>query len=317
MSAKHVWLIGAGGMAREYIKVLAAKKAMTTVIGRGEASAEAFESASGHAALSGGLEKFLATGPELPDAVIVSVSTEQHFATAKALIEYGVKNILLEKPGGASVEMIRSLAALASEHGIDIPLAYNRRFYASVLTAKRMIREDGGVRSFTFEFTEWGNRLVAAGIRQDYLRFWFMANSTHVTDLAFFLAGDPEKIVCGINGELPWHPSGAIFTGSGVSVLGAPFSYFADWGAPGRWGVEILTAKRRFILRPLEQLHVQMLDSVMIQPVEADDGALDIDFKPGLFRQVESFLDNRLHDFRMLSSQARLVDEVYVKMAGY
>ena len=51
---------------------------------------------------------------------------------------------------------------------------------------------------------------------------------------------------------------------------GAMFSYFADWEAPGRWGLEVLTRKRRLIFRPMEQLQVMPLGSVKIDSVELE-----------------------------------------------
>ena len=42
-------------------------------------------------------------------------------------------------------------------------VGFNRRFYSSVLKAKDIIHEDGGVKSFFFEFTEWSH--VIAGLK--------------------------------------------------------------------------------------------------------------------------------------------------------
>lgn len=66
------------------------------------------------------------------------------------------------------------------------------------------------------------------------------------------------------------------------------FSYIADWGAPGRWGVEICTRNRRFIWKPLEKLQVITLKSLKAEPVELDDD-LDIKFKPGFTIKQKHF----------------------------
>ena len=47
------------------------------------------------------------------------------------------------------------------------------------------------------------------------------------------------------------------FSGAGISISGALFSYQANWQSAGRWSVEILTKKNRLILCPLEELKVQ------------------------------------------------------------
>ena len=39
----------------------------------------------------------------------------------------------------------------------------------------------------------------------------------------------------------------ALVAGAGVTENGALFSYHANWEAPGRWSVEIMTKKRRLM----------------------------------------------------------------------
>ena len=56
------------------------------------------------------------------------------------------------------------------------------------------------------------------------------------------------------------------------------FSYQANWNAPGRWGIEILTSQHRLYLRPMEKLQIQNTGSVDISEVEIDD-QLDKEFK--------------------------------------
>ncbi len=93
------------------------------------------------------------------------------------------------------------------------------------------------------------------------------------------------------------------------------FSYHADWEAPGRWGVEVLTRKRRLVFRPMEQLQVVPLGSVRLENVELDD-SMDKEFKPGLFMQAKAFLDR---DGRLLCSLDEQLEhcKVYDQMAGY
>ena len=68
MTSTSVWLVGAGGMALDYLKVLRALDCRITVIGRGEESARKFEAQSDHSVVSGGLETFLASRPSAADA---------------------------------------------------------------------------------------------------------------------------------------------------------------------------------------------------------------------------------------------------------
>lgn len=293
----NVWIIGAGTIAQEYAKVLTALGYKFQMIGRGEEKARKVEETFGYKVIRGGLDNFIVSEPELPVAAIVATNLGSLAPNTIALLKYGVKRVLCEKPGFLYPEECEMVAALAKEKNAEVYLAYNRRFFSSVLKAKEIIAEDGGVTSFNFEFTEWGHVIAKCNKLQDELKNWFYANSSHVVDLAFFLGGEPVQMDCHTSGEISWHKP-AVFAGSGVSDKGALFSYQANWAAPGRWGVEILTAQHRLYLRPMESLQIQNLGSVAITPVEIED-RLDKEFKPGFFLETKAFL---IHDVKNLCS---------------
>lgn len=104
-----VWLVGAGPLAMEYSKVLDVLRIKYSVIGRGKKSANKFRLARGHDVFTGGLLKFLKTKPAIAQKAIVSVNIEDLKDTTTKLINYGIKNILLEKPGGADAKEITTL----------------------------------------------------------------------------------------------------------------------------------------------------------------------------------------------------------------
>ncbi|MCR5546024.1 MAG: hypothetical protein K6F30_06040, partial [Lachnospiraceae bacterium] len=205
------------------------------------------------------------------------------------LLKAGVKNILIEKPGALRKEGIEQINKTSKELNASCFIAYNRRFYSSVRTAKKMIADDGGVTSFSFEFTEWPKTVLAAITDPEERNQILLNNSSHVIDMAFFLGGHPKELSSYHSGSLDWHRYGTVFAGAGVSDTGALFSYQANYNAPGRWGAEILTAKHRYIFRPLEKLQIQEMNSVKISEVDIDD-AIDTEFKPGLYKEVEAFL---------------------------
>ncbi|NTV49351.1 MAG: Gfo/Idh/MocA family oxidoreductase [Geobacteraceae bacterium] len=310
-----VWLIGAGSMAQDYSKVLCSLESDITVIGRGEKSALQFYEATGLPVVAGGLEVFLAQSPTLPNVAIVSVGVEALSSTCIQLIKAGVKKILVEKPAALDTPGLHELNRVAVEACAEVFVAYNRRFYAATLHAKRMIEEDGGLLSCNFEFTEWGHEIEglikAPGVKDN----WFLGNSTHVVDLAFYLAGVPQQLSCYKAGSLPWHSTASIFAGAGVTDKGVLFSYQANWGAPGRWGVEVLTANYRLIFRPMESLQIMRKGSVKIELVEIDD-SLDKAFKPGLYEQVSRFIDGHTEGFCTLAEQVEHWD-YYCRIAGY
>jgi len=117
---------------------------------------------------------------------------------------------------------------------------------------------------------------------------------------------------------LDWHPSGAVFAGSGVTTGGTPFSYHADWDAPGRWGLEFCTRQHKLILRPMEKLQVMRKGSVQIEYVAASesDTQLDAEFKPGLYRQVEAFFAADTGALCTLDELARNLEH-FCAIAGY
>ncbi len=313
---KTIWLIGAGPMAQDYIKVLDALKTDFTVIGRGHDTAQKCKEATGCEVVIGGLKSFLSMEPEICSHAIVSVGVEKLYETTKELLKYGVTNILVEKPAGLHQEEFKDLVKISQEKSANVFVAYNRRFYASVLKAQEIIKEDGGISSFNFEFTEWGHIIALLEKAEGVKEKWFLGNSTHVVDLAFYLGGKPKEICSFTNGSLNWHPSSSVFSGAGLSEAKALFSYQANWESAGRWSVEILTKENRLILRPMEKLQVQKRGTISQEFDESIDYTLDDAFKPGLYLQTQSFLESKHEGLCSIEEQNEMMD-IYSKIAHY
>jgi hypothetical protein len=120
---------------------------------------------------------------------------------------------------------------------------------------------------------------------------WFFGNSSHVVDLAFFLGGLPATWARFSAGSLPWHPRASRFAGAGVTDRGALFDYTANWESGGRWGLEVMTARRRLIFAPLEELAEQLPASVAITKVDVP--AAYPGTKPGVATMLAEWLDGR------------------------
>jgi len=315
----NILLVGCGDMAVAYAKVLSDLRAPFDVIGRGEVSCASFASRTGVVPLAGGVERAAADGHVAHDAAIIAAPIDQLAAITRQLIAAGVRRILVEKPAGLNPAEIAESARLAAEHHAAVFIAYNRRFYASTRKAREMLAADGGVTSFYFEFTEWAHEIRKLPLPPAVKKEWFLANSSHVCDLAFFLGGLPKVLTAHVQGSLDWHPSGAQFAGCGVSRTGALFSYHSNWESAGRWGVELCTAKRRLYLRPLETLQEQLRGELALKPVTFDD-RLDKEFKPGLHAQTRAFLQHPEGDDGLLAldDHARIVSRFYRQVApGY
>lgn len=301
-------------MAQHYARVLQGLGKPFEVIGRGLESAKKFENETGRRVKTGGLTIALRSGV-VPEKAIVAVGIEHLASCTAELISAGVKDILVEKPAGLDLLEIESLGHLADKVGANVLLAYNRRFYESVAQAREFISEDGGILSAQFEFTEWSHVIAPLKKGHGVKERWLLGNSTHVIDLVFHLIGRPIDWNFWSSGSLDWHPSAARFVGAGITEKDVMFTYLADWQAPGRWGIELLTSKRRLIFRPLEKLQVVTLGSLTTEIITPRNG-LDRDYKPGLFRLTQAFLDGDEHLFCNLQDQVCNV-RTYYKIAGY
>lgn len=288
-----ILLVGAGPIAVEYWKVLSALGKNCLVVGRGKESARSFQNATGTTPYIGGIENWQKENlAKIPKQAIVCVNELDLGKVTRILILAGVNEILTEKPGGFTARDIREVAKLSEEKKSRVYLAYNRRFYASVRKAHELILADGGATSFTFEFTEWIHKIPETKFGAGIVREWFLANSTHVIDLAFFLGGKPKTLEAFSLPGFEWHHGASIFSGAGITENGAVFSYHANWKSAGRWGVEVCTKKHRYIFRPLEKLFIQNIGSVEISEVKIDETP-DLAYKPGFYRQVAAFLEDK------------------------
>lgn len=311
----NVALIGAGPMAMAYAAVLKDMNTATRVIGRGEKSAAAFTEKTGLDVRTGGLEDYLASGEDLPDYAIISTPVDALAPNAKALIAAGIKNILVEKPAGISPEETQELADFAAAHDANVYVAYNRRYYSSVLAAKKLIAEDGGATSLRMEFSEYAFRIKDVPTAAHIKSQWLYANSTHVLDMGFFLAGYPSAISGMQTGGSDWHPAGSQFVGHGRLENGGLFSYHADWDAAPRWMVEVMTPKRTLMFNPLEKLNQRSPEGFAITPIELEDD-LDTRFKPGLYKQTEAFLKGDAADLATIASHAHHMEDIYKVIRG-
>ena len=281
-------LIGAGPMARAYGHALRELGTDTMVVGRGEASAKAFTDDVGLPVLTGGLTANADTVRGCTHA-IVAAPVPALSALSREVVELGVPTVLVEKPAGLNLEDVQALADAATAHGANVFVAYNRRFYASVREAKRRIEADGGPTSFRFEISEWSKRIADSPNTPDTLAAWFLANSSHVIDMAFFLGGYPTHVSGSVAGSTGWHEP-AVFVGHGVADTGALFSYHGDWNAAPRWMVEVGTRGHTYMFNPLETLRVRTADGFAIEEVELPGTDDDRRFKPGILRQTEAFV---------------------------
>lgn len=309
-----LWIVGAGPMAVAYADVCMAIGIPFEVIGRSDRSADAFERETGIVVRRGGLRHAL-SGGALPASAIVAVGVDSLAFVAELLVHSKVPRILLEKPGGVDSVEVQNLAKETKDCGVEMLVGYNRRFYASVSEARRLIELDGGSKSCMIEFGERTKEITGLGLPDQVLDRWFLANSSHVVDLAFHLIGWPIELATTTSGGLDWHPAASQFQGSGTTDRGATFSYEADWSTSGSWRVEIVTAQRTLIFQPLESLRMVPSGTDLELDVKLADSD-DVNYKPGLLGQVRAFLAGDDSLLCSIEEQATHC-EIYDQIAGY
>ena len=287
-NSKKVIVFGSGYMAEEYLKVLKAVAADVRVLARNSEKAEKLAAKYGFSGFGGGTgvltEKFCSGA----DLVIIAVPIEALKDVASACLKNGIKKILIEKPGALDLVQLRELSEEGNRAKAQILISYNRRFYNSVAMLKERIDSEGGPLGCFFDFTDREKDILSENRSKDTLKYWGFANSSHVIDLAFYLAGPPVEMDCRRAGKWKEHPTGNAFTGSGRTKK-CLFSYFSTWAGGGRWDVEISTKKGRYKLCPLEELWFCEKNQFMWKKIEPKDED-DIKFKPGLLKMVRSVL---------------------------
>ena len=191
---KKVWLIGASPIAQEHAKVLISLGVNLTVIEKDQTRASEFELKLNHKVFVGYLSDYINLNPEIPEYAINAVGIDYLASVTQELLNYEIKNILVEKPGAFNVIQLEETSKIADIKEAKVFIAYNRRFYTSTIEARKIILDDGGVTSFHFEFTEMSHKIETQDKPANIKSVWFLGNSTHVVDLAFFLGGKPKEI---------------------------------------------------------------------------------------------------------------------------
>lgn len=249
-----ILLIGAGGIAQEYVKALRTLGvSQIDVLSRRKESAEAFRQTWSLGRAFGGGQDTLPGIARDYDAAIVASPIETLLPYLRDLLQLGVKKVLVEKPVALSAPQLDRF--LSDHSGAPVMVALNRLFFPSVQELRRRLLDEPA-RSAEFSFTEWVHRINTEQYRPEVLARWGSANCIHVTATVFDLIGLPSVLngQRGGAGDIAWHPAASIFAGSGVSSTGTLFSYGSDWGSAGRWSITVRTSLGSYHLEPMEAL---------------------------------------------------------------
>lgn len=295
---EQVWVIGAGAIGREYIKVLKAQGVTPLLIKNRQAGAAELARTLEVEVYFGGVERAVKELPP-PKKAIVATDIISTKAVTDVLLLHTPSNILVEKPvvldKGALADLIKG------DPLSRIIVALNRRYYQASKRAREFISEHE-IRSVFVDVSERGNIVQTLPYDKEVIRNWATVNSIHVWDLLRLLLGDLEIEVTR-KSKPGYHPftcySGLLKTKNDI-----PITFVADWNAPGDWAIDIRGAGSRFKLAPLE---VGINTNFQTPGVEKFDYDKHDQFKPGFYDMVKCFLNG---DGVNLSEYAKSFDLV-------
>ncbi len=285
-----ILLVGAGPMGREYIRVIKELQKIYKIelicACRSEKSKKEIKKLYDIEAYTSEISSLINTLGKF-DLCIVATNIENLFDVTNLLISCnGAEKILIEKPVSFKNSEINYLKNFE-----DIFVAYNRRFYSSIKILKKMTNNFNDVSSIHFDFTELIHSLRNQEISENIRRNWLIANSSHVIDLASFISGsiDLKKSIFRVKGKLKWNDGPINFYGMGQTDREIPFTFNSDWNSASRWGIQVKSCSYNFLLQPLEELRFNEKGTfkVEVEPISQKD----ILFKPGLYDQVNAFVD--------------------------
>jgi len=312
---KSVLILGAGWMGRQHATALFEMNIKdVTIVSRSKEKVIELCDEFGYSPIYGNTNEILQKIQE-KDLTIISTPIESLIPMTKIAIECGQKNILVEKPG--SIYHNELLNLNKSINNVRIRVAYNRLTYPNLHKLKTLISEEGGISSIRFTFTERLDGINFSSHTPEILRHWGICNSSHVISMVFDLIGFPKEFQFNQTGKLDWHPTGSIFVGSGLTEKNIPFSYHADWGSSGRWGIEVMTKENAYKLVSLEELFVCHKNSFEWERIEFNVAYPKV--KHGVSEEIAIMLYEDLEDKIQLVTleKAAKFNQVAEKILGY
>lgn len=283
LSELRIGVVGAGHIASEHLKALKAQKdvKLSGIFSRTRTRAEEFACNFDQLIVYDTLEKLIHDGRA--DALLILVSADQIYSVVKDACCFGIP-LFIEKPPGLSPEETKELADLAKERGVANMVGFNRRYYSVFHKGLEIVKAHGALLGVTIEGHERFWKIadqVSPLIRQR----WIYANSTHTIDLLRFFGGEPTQVHSLTNSHI--ESGGDQFSVTMRFDSGALGNYSAHWYSPGGWAVRLFGEGVTVEFKPLENAWWFDTES-QVYDIAPDE--VDLAFKPGFFRQMETFV---------------------------
>ena len=278
-------IVGAGYIAREHLKVIhaingvKAEGIISRTISKAEELVTIFDIGRVYDNINDLIEECKL------DAIMILVSANQIFDVAKNLIPVNIP-LFIEKPPGLTPQETKVLVELADKHGTINMVGYNRRYYSIFHKGLNLINQKGGLLGVAVEGHERFWKIVSGDIPVEIRNNWIYANSTHTIDLLGLFGGEIKRINTLKNNVK--EKNGDQFVASVEFESGTLGTYTSHWYSPGGWSVTLYGEGITVKFKPLEEgVWIDTnLSEYEIHPDEAD-----VKFKPGFYRQMESFVE--------------------------
>ena len=276
-------IIGAGNIAQEHLKVIAAIKGVkatgitSRTISKAEGLANSFQIDQVYDGVAALVQKCA------PDGILILVSANQIYDVAIKLLPEGIP-LFLEKPPGLIPEQTKTLTNLADRHGTKNMVGYNRRYYSIFHKGLEIINKHGQLLGIAVKGHERFWKIANGDIPQKIRENWIYANSTHTIDLLRLFGGDIKKINALKNNVK--EKNGDQFVASLEFDSGALGSYTSHWLSPGGWSVKLYGVGVTVEYKPLEK---GIWINTDFQEREITPDEVDLKYKPGFYRQMEAF----------------------------
>lgn len=232
-SAVRVIQVGAGGMGRVWLELLAASPdvELVAVVDLDEQLARRALADLGieNVAVESSISAVLVT--RHADAVVnVTVPAAHHPVTTEAM--FAGLAVLCEKPIAPTVSAALSLAAAAEASGRLLMVSQSRRYYPALAAFKRLLGELGSVELVS---TEYSMAPRFGGFREEMDSPLLLDMSIHAFDAArYLLDANPVSVYCeSFNPSWSWYRGDAAASALFQFDGGKRYRYNGSWCSPG------------------------------------------------------------------------------------
>lgn len=284
-------IIGGGLIAEEYIKCLIEMNIDFEVLVNTDEKKKFLLDKYNHTCYSGGVENFKFNKEYDHIIIATPISLLYNHLKLCLLNNKHLKYVLIEKPGCMYSYQLKEIISI--KKNVEIFIAYNRRFYSSIIKGKQIITNDP-INKLNLTIDEYNLDNIAKQKSNEIMENTFTNMTTHVVDVAFYLTGVPKKInVLNIDGygELYYHKKATIFNGTGITENDIEFEYNGNWTKNGKWKIELqLKSGKVLSYQPLEDLKI--IDEDGCEKIITRN-EFDTLYKPGYYKQINSFITNK------------------------